>query len=303
MGSGHDHSHDHAPEVTGRNVRAVGFAAALTGLFMLAEVVGGLVSGSLALLADAGHMLTDFAALALAWFAFRLARRPADWKRTYGFDGFSVLVAFTSGLSLFVIAAFICWEAVQRLQAPVPVAGGVMMAVAVLGLIVNIVAFFVLRTGDRENLNIRAASLHVLGDLLGSVAAIVGALIIITTGWTPIDPILSVLVALIILRGGWAVTRDSAHILLEAAPEGLEGDRVIADLERHIDGLTSVHHVHAWSISKRRPMITLHAVAAERADGDAVRQAIRTRLKREFHVEHATIELEQGERAECEGCH
>lgn len=311
MSSGHDHSHgsghDHAPEVTARNVRAVGFAAALTGGFMLAEVAGGLVSGSLALLADAGHMLTDFAALALAWFAFRLARRPADWKRTYGFDRFSVLVAFTSGLSLFVIAAFICWEAVQRLQAPVPVAGDIMVVIAVLGFIVNIGAFFVLRTGDRENLNIRAASLHVLGDLLGSAAAIVGALVIILTGWTPIDPLLSVLVALIILRGAVTVTRDSAHILLEAAPPGLEGDRVIADLERHIDGVARIHHVHAWSISKRRPMITLHAVPLQSAEAQAVREDIRARLRGEFHVEHATIELEDSEASSeggaSKGCH
>jgi cobalt-zinc-cadmium efflux system protein len=171
----------------------------------------------LALLADAGHMLTDFASLALAWFGFRLAREPADWKRTYGFDRFSVLIAFVNGLALFVIAAWITWEAVTRLREPVPVMGGVMFAVALAGLLVNVLAFWVLQGGDTENLNIRAAALHVFGDLLGSVAAITASLVILLTGWTPIDPLLSVLVALIILRSAWRVVGESAHILLEAA--------------------------------------------------------------------------------------
>ncbi|MEM8826009.1 MAG: cation diffusion facilitator family transporter, partial [Pseudomonadota bacterium] len=186
----HGHGHDHVPKITGANLRAVGWAAALTGTFMVVEAVGGLVSGSLALLADAGHMLTDFGALALAWAAFRLARRPADWRRTYGFDRFAVLVAFVNGLALFGIAGVILWEAAQRLWAPVPVAGPIMLGIAVTGLMVNIIALKLLSGGDGRNLNIRAASLHVMGDLLGSLAAILAAGIIMATGWTPADPIL-----------------------------------------------------------------------------------------------------------------
>ena len=200
----------------------MGVAALLTGGFMLAEIVGGLFAGSLALLADAGHMLTDFASLSLAWLGFRLTRRPADWRRTYGFDRFAVLVAFVNGIALFAIAAWILTEAVQRLNAPVTVLGAPMLWIAATGLGVNVLSFFVLRSGDRDNLNIRAAVLHVIGDLLGSVAAVVAALVILTTGWTPIDPLLSIVVALIILRSAWSVVADSSHILLDGSPPDVD---------------------------------------------------------------------------------
>lgn len=300
---GHDHGHDHgpghshAPKVSAGNQRRVGLAALLTGSFMLAEVVGGVVSGSLALLADAGHMLTDFAALALAWFGFHLASRPADWRRTYGFDRFSVLVAFVNGLSLFVIAAVILWEAAERLQAPPPIAAPTMLSIAVLGLFVNILAFWMLLGADRSNLNIRGALAHVAGDLLGSVGTIAAALIIMRTGWTAADPLLSVFVALIILRSAWAVTRDSAHILLEGAPNGMEADTVAADLAANVDGIESVHHIHVWSISEERPMATLHARIRADASPALVKAAIRERLKDRFHVDHATVEIEDGDRA------
>ena len=208
--SAHSHSHSHAPGQAhshrhDTNEQRMGLAALLTGLFMGAEIAGGIVSGSLALLADAGHMLTDFASLSLAWFGFRLARRPADWIRTYGFDRFQVLIAFVNGLALFVIAAWIVYEAYERLSSPQPVAGGIMVVVAVLGLLVNIAAFALLHGADRKNLNVRGAAIHVLGDLLGSVAALVAGAVILLTNWTPIDPLLSVLVALIIVRSGWQV--------------------------------------------------------------------------------------------------
>lgn len=293
-GHGHAHGHSHAPTVSAGNERRVGFAALLTGGFMLAEVAGGLVSGSLALLADAGHMLTDFGALALAWFAFRLARRPADWRRTFGFDRFSVLVAFVNGLSLFVIAAFILWEAAERLQNPPAIQAPTMLGVAVLGLVVNIIAFWLLFGADRGNLNIRGALAHVAGDLLGSVGTIVAALVIMRTGWTAADPLLSVFVALIILRSAWGVTRDAAHILLEGAPAGLEADTVAADLAANIDGVESIHHVHVWSINEARPMATLHARIRADASSLLVKDAIRERLRSRFHVDHATVEIEDG---------
>ena len=170
----------------------MGLAAALTGVFMFAEVAGGIAAGSLALIADAGHMLTDFASLALAWFGFRLSRRPADWRRTYGFDRFQVLVAFANGLALFAIAAWIVYEAIERLMTTPQVSGGIMVVVAALGLLVNIAAFWLLQGADRDNLNIRGAAIHVLGDLLGSVAALAAGAVILLTGWTPIDPLLSI---------------------------------------------------------------------------------------------------------------
>jgi cobalt-zinc-cadmium efflux system protein len=300
MGAGHDHhGHAHAPTL-GRDAseaerrskeRAIAIAALLTGGFMGAEVVGGLVSGSLALLADAGHMLTDFASLVLAWLAFRLARRPADWKRTYGFDRFSVLAAFVNGLSLFAIAVWILVEAAHRLADPSEVLGGLMFWVAVAGLVVNLLAFRVLSRAEGDNLNVRAAALHVAGDLLGSVAAIVASLVVIWTGWTPIDPILSVLVVLLILRSAWSVVRESGHILLEGAPRGFDARAIAADLEETVPGVLRAHHLHAWSITQERPMATLEVRTAPDADADAVRRAVKARMAKLSGLEHVTVEV------------
>jgi cobalt-zinc-cadmium efflux system protein len=284
---GHSHGHRH-----GANERSVGLAALLTGGFMVAEVVGGLLAGSLALLADAGHMLTDFASLALAWLGFRLTRHPADWRRTYGFDRFAVLVAFVNGIALFAIAIWIVSEAVQRLYSPVEVLGGPMLWIAAAGLGVNVLAFFVLSSGDKDNLNIRAAALHVVGDLLGSVAAVVAAIVILATGWIPIDPLLSVVVALIILRSAWRVVADSGHILLEGSPPGFDSRALRDQLRSALPFVLDVHHVHAWSISQERPMVTLHACVALGTDSAVAVREIKRRLAQEFRITHATVEIE-----------
>ncbi len=287
-------SHDHGPgDVNASNEKRMALAALLTGGFMFAEVVGGIAAGSLALLADAGHMLTDFASLALAWFAFRLARRPADWRRTYGFDRFQVLIAFTNGLALFVIAGWIVYEAAERLMGTPHVSGGIMVVVASLGLLVNVVCFFLLQGADRENLNVRGAAIHVLGDLLGSVAALVAGAVIMLTGWTPIDPLLSVLVAAIIVRSGWYVVAASAHILLEGAPEELDTREIGPDLVTNVKTVEGVHHVHVWSITQSRRMVTLHAQICDTADSDEAVKGIKARLKEKFGLDHATIEIER----------
>lgn len=282
----HGHGHHHPTAVS---ARAIGIAALLTGGFMLVEIAGGIVSGSLALIADAGHMLTDFAALAMAWLAFRVARRPADARRTYGFDRLSVLAAFVNGLALFAITAWIVIEAIERLAAPRPVEGGLMLAVAVAGLLVNLASFWVLSRGDRGNLNLRAALLHVVGDLLGSAGAIVAALIILGTGWTPVDPILSVLVAALILRSAWRVVKESAHILLEGTPAGFDAAAVARDLRAAVPEVAEIRHLHAWSITESRPMVTLEAVLATDADPEAARRALKLRLAA-LGFDHATVE-------------
>ncbi|HJR70427.1 MAG TPA: cation diffusion facilitator family transporter [Gammaproteobacteria bacterium] len=285
----HDHAHHHGHEA---NERSVGIAALLTGGFMVAEVVGGIVAGSLALLADAGHMLTDFASLALAWLGFRLTRRPADWRRTYGFDRFAVLVAFVNGVALFAIAGWIVVEAVQRLAAPVEVLGWPMLAIAIAGLGVNVVAFLVLRSGDKDNLNIRAAVLHVVGDLLGSVAAVIAAVVILASGWMPIDPLLSIVVALIILRSAWRVVADSGHILLEGSPPDVDSRALCDKLKAELPFVLDVHHVHAWSISQERPMVTLHASIATGTDSAHAVREIKRQLVQHFRITHATVEIE-----------
>jgi len=193
----HVHGRD---EVHAHNEHRIGWAALLTGAFMVAEAGGGLLSGSLALLADAGHMLTDAASLALAWLAFRMAHRPADWQRTYGFHRFQVLAAYSNGLTLGFIALAIVYAAVRRLYAPTEVLAAPMLAIAVIGLLINLAAFRILHGAERDNVNVKGALLHVMGDLLGSAAAIAAALVILWTGWTPIDPLLSALVAILILR-------------------------------------------------------------------------------------------------------
>ena len=275
------------------------FALALTGTFMVVEVVGGILSGSLALLADAGHMLTDSMALALAVFAFRVSSKPADGRRSYGYQRVQIIAAFVNGLSLLVIVGWILFEAVMRLFDPPEVFGSTMLMVATAGLFVNIASFIVLHGGDQENLNIRGAALHVLGDLLGSVAAIIAAFVIIWTGWMPIDPILSVVVAMLILRSAWQLVKRSAHILLEGAPEWLDVDDMQAKIIAAVPEVSEIHHVHVWGLTPQHLMLTMHVVLPETvsAPTPVVRQ-VKSVLKSEFAIDHSTIEVEYGDCAD-----
>lgn len=296
-GHGHDHAHDHSHAHTHdhhgdeKNENRIGIAALLTGGFMGVELAGGLIAGSLALIADAGHMLSDFGSLALAWIGFRMARRPANARRTFGFRRFPVLAAFVNGLTLFAIVVWIVVEAIGRLSHPEPIEPNLMLWVAVAGLAVNVIAFVVLHGADRENLNVRGALLHVAGDLLGSIAAIVAAIVIMNTGWLQIDPILSVLVSLIILRSAWSLTFESAHILLEGAPHNVDLDKVTHDLE-HIDGVIDIHHAHLWSLDGRRSMMTMHARIRDDVSGPAIVARLKARLHEAHGIDHATIEIE-----------
>lgn len=285
-GPGHDHTHG----VTDK--KRVLIAAGLTGGFMIVEALGGLITGSLALLADAGHMLTDSIALALAWYAFHLAERPGTGRMTYGFGRVKTLVAYTNGIAIFVVALWIVYEAVRRFMEPGPILAGPMLFVALAGLAVNIAGFLVLHGGDRQSLNMRGAVLHVLGDLLGSVAAIAAALIIMATGWTPIDPILSVLVAVLILSTAWRLMRDAAHVLLEGTPPALDRDGVMRDLESSIPGLREVHHMHVWSMDGTSAMATLHACITEDAEPTGIVTAVKRRLAERHNIGHATVEIE-----------
>jgi cobalt-zinc-cadmium efflux system protein len=273
--------------------KRVQIALVLTGAFMLVEVVGGLISGSLALLADAGHMLTDTMALALAAVAFRVSARPADAKRSYGYHRFQILAAFVNGLTLVGIVVWIVIEALNRLMAPDEIMGELMLVVAGAGLLVNVVAFLVLHGGDQNNMNLRGAALHVMGDVLGSVAAIAAALIIIFTGWMPIDPVLSVLVAALILRSAWDLLKRSAHVLLEGAPEWLDVREMQDRIAAVVPGILSVHHVHVWGLTQQRVMLTMHiCLAAGDDDPTVVVRQVKKILLDEFGIDHSTIEIE-----------
>jgi len=283
----------HPHNSTSDNLRRVRIALILTGSFMIVEVVGGLMSGSLALLADAGHMLTDTMALALTAAAFVISAKPADARRSYGYSRFQILAAFVNGLSLIVIVGWILFEAIRRFITPIHVMGETMLIVAAAGLVVNVIAFLLLHGGDQNNLNMRGAALHVVGDLLGSVAAIIAAVIILATGWMPIDPILSVVVAMLILRSAWKLVRRSAHILLEGAPEGVDSSQIHKQIVENISAVSDVHHIHVWGLTPDNLMLTMHIVLCDGAvDGsDAVKQA-KAILRDDFGIAHSTIEVE-----------
>lgn len=292
MTTPHDHSsHDHSSH--DRNMRRVVIALILTGTFMVVEVIGGVISGSLALLADAGHMLTDTMALALAAVAFRVSNRSPDAKLTFGYQRFQILAAFVNGLSLLLIVGWIAIEAVRRLLSPEAVLGKTMLLVAVAGLLVNIAAFALLHSGDRDNLNIRGAALHVAGDLLGSVAAIVAAIVIIYTEWMPIDPILSILVAALILRSAWALVKRSAHVLLEGAPEWLNVADMQANIVAKVPAVSGIHHVHVWGLTPQDLMLTMHLnLRSENSNPTGIIRRVKAILRQDYNIGHSTIEVE-----------
>jgi len=288
---GHGHSNNH--EANGKNLRRVMIALVLTGLFMIVEIVGGIISGSLALLADAGHMLTDTMALALAAMAFHVSKRPPDGKLTFGYQRFQILAAFVNGISLLAIVGWILFEAVNRFLNPNEILGETMLVVAAAGFLVNLISFAVLHTGDQENLNIRGAALHVAGDLLGSVAAIVAALVIIYTAWTPIDPILSVAVAILIMKSAWSLVKRSAHILLEGAPEWLDVPAMQERVVAGVPGVGEIHHVHIWGLTPQELILTMHmsVVDGVPSQSDVVRDT-KQFMKDEYGIAHSTIEVD-----------
>ncbi len=282
---GHHHHHHDASE------RRLFWAMLIIGTFMIVELVGGLISGSLALLADAGHMFSDFVSLMLAWLAFRISRKPADSKRSFGYDRFQVLAAFVNGMTLLFIAIWIVSEAVVRLLTPVEVQATPMLVIAIIGLVINLIAFLVLEAGQSSNLNMKGAAAHVLADLLGSVAAIAAALVILWTGWMPIDPLLSLVVAVLIVRSGWSIVRHSAHILLEGTPDEISLTEVSLKLSSH-EMLVDVHHLHIWGLTQEKRMATLHVVISDGADVDQVRRDVENVLERDFGISHCTIQIE-----------
>ena len=264
----------------------------LIATFMLVEVVGGILANSLTLLADAGHMFLDAAALGLAWGAMHLSRRGSNNRLSFGYHRFQVLAAFLNGLTLAALVVWILLEAYERIHTPQTMLPVPALIVASIGLVVNLIAFRWLH-GTEPNANVRAAALHVLGDLLGSAAAIVAATTVYFTGWTRVDPVLAVLIAIILGRGAWRVLREATHILLEGVPNSLDLDAMRNSLAT-VKGVANIHQVRAWSLTAERPLVSLHVRLDEDLDIGAVLAQLKSILHQDFGVEHSTIQVEQG---------
>lgn len=299
--NGHDHEHhDHSTMVgqnSGTGKRQLLIVLLITVLMMIAEVIGGLLSNSLALLSDAGHMVIDNFALLLSFFAMKFASMPATDKKTFGFYRLEILAALINGITLVLISLYIMYEAYLRMIHPQPVEGTLMLVVAVIGLAVNIIGAFILMRHREVNLNVRGAFLHVVGDALVSVGVIIGGIIILFTGWYLIDPILSFVISLVIIYGAWMLVKESVNILLESAPSHINTAAVAAEIAK-IKGVREAYHIHIWTITSGVYAVSAHVIIDDQLVSSSrdLLNEIRTLLQQKFKVLHSTIQLE------CERC-
>lgn len=287
MGAGHDHGGGKI-----EHEQPLWWAFGLTTTFLIAEVVGGLLTNSLALLSDAAHMATDVIALAISLFAVRMGRKPADAKRSYGYARMEAIGALVNGGLLFLVAGYILWEAVGRFRQPPDVASTGMLVIAVIGLAINLISMRLLKAGSGESLNVKGAYLEVWSDMLGSVGVIIGAIMIKFTGWTIADPIIAVLIGLWVLPRTWTLLREAGHILMQGVPDGLDLDAVRDMMLSHPD-VAAVHDLHAWALGSKEPVLTAHVVLEGNAsNGEQVRSALAAALDERFGIEHATLQVE-----------
>lgn len=289
---GHSHPHLHAGDDS-HALKRLRIALVLTAAFFVAEVVGGFITNSLALLADAGHMLTDVAALTLSLFVAWFSRQPASPDKTYGYLRWEVLAALINGAALLAISGTILWEAVSRLQSPEAVASGGMLVVALGGLLVNAISAWVLHPAHSHSLNARGAYLHVIGDLLGSVGTVLAAIILRTTGWLAADPIASIVVTLLIVRSAWRLVRESVDVLLESTPAHISLGAVRSQLES-IPGIEGVHDLHVWTVSSGLVAMSAHAVVRDPDQHQNVLERSIAAMER-FGIAHVTMQIERRE--------
>ena len=292
MGHGHDH------DVRGASRRALAIALAITATFTVVEVVGGVLTGSLALLADAVHMLSDNVSIALALVAVWLASKPSTPERTFGFKRAEVLAALANGVTLVALAFWIFYEAARRLRDPPEVLGGWMLLVALVGLAVNVAAGWILYRSRGTSLNVEAALRHVLADLLGSIGVVSAAIVILLSGWAAADPVASIAVGILVLASSWTILRDSTTILLESAPRGLDTRAVGARLAAS-PGVVEVHDLHVWTITSGFPALSAHVLVGRGEDCHGRRRELERLLAEEFGIEHTTLQVDHvGEEGE-----
>jgi len=290
-GHDHGHSHDHGHDHGGGNMRALTIALAINTAFFVVELAGALYANSLTLFADAVHMITDSGSIALALFAAWVAARPADSKRTYGYQRAEILGALANGVFLLAVVAYILYDAVQRLQHPKPVKPLVVVGIGIVGLAANLAAAYALH-GGRENLNVKGAYLHLLADAAGSVAAIVLGVTLYFTDFRILDPIFALLIAALVLYSAKDLLYESVNILLQGTPTDVDIAAVTDHIQR-LDGVTDVHDVHVWALSTSRYALSAHVVVTEDADRDAVLDACQHDLAHEFDIDHATLQIER----------
>ena len=285
----HNHVHDHTHGMAARTLRLAFF---LTMIILVAELVGGLLANSLALLSDAGHVVTDIFALGLAWFAIAQAERPANARKTFGYHRVGILAAMVNAGTLILIAIFITWEAIMRFQHPEPVQPLIMFISAGIGIAINLFIGFGLQK-ESDNMNVRAATLHVFGDVGASVGVIVAALIILLTGWTIADPLLSIGIAVLIAIGAWRILRETSDILLESVPTAIALPKLVSDM-RAIKGVRNVHDLHVWSITNGMYALSCHALINDVSTSKSsdMLQSLNTMLADKYHIGHTTIQFE-----------
>ena len=286
MGSGHDHG------ARTSNTRALSLALGLTGTFLVVEAVAGILMGSLALISDAAHMLTDTAGLAIALAGVKIGERPADIRRTFGYKRFEILAAAFNAVLLFAVAAYILYEGYHRIAAPEPVQALPMMAVAAIGLGVNLISMRLLSTGREDNLNVKGAYLEVWSDMLGSIGVIFAALIIWLTNWLWVDALVAIGIGLWVLPRTWQLFKETLNVLLEGVPEGLDFQAVDRAL-RSVPGVRDLHDLHVWAITSGMPSLSVHLVVSEQAEPDFIRKAAITVLDEQFEIEHVTLQVER----------
>lgn len=284
------HAHAHG-DSRAKSKRALGLTLALTSAFFVAEVIGGILTGSLALLADAAHMLSDSVSLALALFAVWLAQRPSTPQRTFGLNRAEILAALANGVTLVAISIWIWVEAIRRLDEPGDIVGGWMLVVAVAGLFVNGAAIAILHRVGEHSLNVTAAMRHVIADFLGSIGVIVAALIIVVTGWEYADPIVSIFIGILVLASSWTILRDTTQILLEGAPPGIDVSEVGREMAS-VPGVVEVHDLHVWMITSGFPALAAHVMVASDDDCHLKRLEVAEMLRSRFGIDHATLQMD-----------
>ncbi len=292
-----NHTHSHFPEIATQTTRRLALSLGLTLAFVVVEVIAGIIGNSLALLTDAAHNFTDVIALGLSWYALKIALQPANAGKTYGYHRVGILVALVNSTTLVLISLGIFYEAYHRFVAPPEVDAPILIGVGIVAFFINAITAWLVHRGSENDLNLRSAFVHLMGDVLSTLGAVAAGIVIAFTGWNWLDPLVSVLIGILILWNAWGILRQTIHILLESTPQNINMDSLLSDL-RKVEGVQDVHDLHVWSISENLRVLSAHIVTPDTAisSGSVIQRNLNEVLSRKYDIQHATLQLE------CEGC-